>query len=189
MFFFFLYCNSIHEDDLCISDIGYQLHVILLIQVYQTRRQNNKFFNLKSFVHSKTNHVQEFQIAFIDDIGQHIGNIIMGLRYVFLTFLPGPYSPTIFRLAMLYLRSLLHVVPISVRRSIVKKSTTVPLWLSRSILNFATCPIGDERKWIHRIKQSTWKGVWIVPNLNSLKQAEDTALNNDLVILYSHGKY
>lgn len=90
---------------------------------------------------------------------------------------------------MLYLRDSLHVIPISVRRSIVKRSTTVPLWLSRLILNFATSPIGDERKWIHKIKQNTWKGVWIVPDLKTLKQAEDTALNNDLVILYTHGNY
>lgn len=75
------------------------------------------------------------------------------------------------------------------RRYFVKWSVVVPLWLSRFVLNLATSPIGDERKWIHKIKQSTWRGVWIVPNLNSLKQAEDTALNNDLVVLYIHGNY
>lgn len=74
------------------------------------------------------------------------------------------------------------------RRSFVKGSVLVPLWVSRFVLNFTTAPIGDERKWIHKIKQPTWRGVWIAPNLKNLKQAEDTALNNDLVVLYIHGK-
>lgn len=94
-----------------------------------------------------------------------------------------------FHLVMQFLRNLLHLLPISVRAFIVKKTTSSPLWLARFISNLATKPIGDERKWIHKIEQSTWKGVWIVPNLNSLKQAEDAALNNDLVILYTHGNY
>lgn len=89
---------------------------------------------------------------------------------------------------MLYLRNSLQLIPISIRRSIVKKSTTVPLWLSRFTLNLATSPIGDERKWIHKVVQSTWKGAWIVPNLSTLKQAEDAASRNDLVLLYTHGK-
>lgn len=75
------------------------------------------------------------------------------------------------------------------RRSFVKGSVLVPLWFARMILKFTTSPIGDERKWIHKIKKSTWRGVWIVPNLNSSKQAEDAALNNDLVVLYIHGNY
>lgn len=90
---------------------------------------------------------------------------------------------------MLCLRSLLHVLPISVRRHIVETIMNAPLWLSRLILNIATNPIGDQRKWIHEIEQSTWKGAWIVPDLNSLKEAEDTASNNDLVIFYTHGNY
>lgn len=88
-----------------------------------------------------------------------------------------------------FLRNVLHLLPISIRTFIVKKTTTLPIRLSRSILNHVTRPIGDERNWIHKIEQSTWKGVWIAPNLNSLKEAEDTALNNDLVVLYTHGNY
>ncbi|KAG4073875.1 hypothetical protein HA402_014080 [Bradysia odoriphaga] len=82
---------------------------------------------------------------------------------------------------------MVHNIPIDVHRSIVKRSTLVPLWFARFVLNFATGPIGEERKWTHKIKQTAWKGVWIVPNRNSLKEAEDAALNSDLVILYAHG--
>lgn len=81
----------------------------------------------------------------------------------------------------------MYVIPMSVRRSIVKNTTILPLWLARFFLNLATSPIGDERKWIHKIQRTSWRGVWIVPNLRNLKQAEDTALTNDLVILYAHG--
>lgn len=65
----------------------------------------------------------------------------------------------------------------------------VPLSLSRFFLNFGTTPIGDERQWIHKIEQSTWRGVWIVPNVQTSKQAEDTALISDLIVLYTHGNY
>lgn len=92
-------------------------------------------------------------------------------------------------LVMLCLRNVLHAIPISVRRLIVKKSTNLPLWFNRFVLNVSTSPIGDEIKWIHNIKQSTWEGVWIVPNLESVKQAEYAAVNSDLVLLYTHGNY
>lgn len=94
------------------------------------------------------------------------------------------YSAVLF-----YLRDLLHKVPMAIRRSVMRSSTLVPLWVCRFILNIATSPIGDEWKWIHKVKQDTWKGYWIVPNRNSLKQAEDAALNSDLVVLYAHGNY
>lgn len=66
---------------------------------------------------------------------------------------------------------------------------STPLWLSRLILNIGTSPIGDEIKWVQKIEQSSWKGVWILPNLNNLNLAEDTAVNSDLIILYTHGNY
>lgn len=85
------------------------------------------------------------------------------------------------------MRNLLVRLPISVRRYIVEKITSAPLRLSRLILNWATRPIGDEIKWIHKIEKNTWKGVWIVPNLNNLKQAEDEAVSKDLILFYTHG--
>lgn len=81
------------------------------------------------------------------------------------------------------------MLPLSVRRYIVKLTISSPLWLSRFILSIGTQPIGDENGWIHKIEQRTWKGVWIVPYLNSVEQAESAALNSDLVVLYAHGNY
>lgn len=83
----------------------------------------------------------------------------------------------------------MHLIPISVRGSILKKSKYLPLWLLRIITNISTRPIGDEIKWIHKIEQNSWQGVWIVPDLNNLQQAEHTAVNNDLVVFYTHGNY
>lgn len=77
----------------------------------------------------------------------------------------------------------------SLKRYFVKMSVVVPLCVSRLVVYLATSPIGDERKWIHKIKQNTWTGVWIVPNLNTLLQAEDAALQSDLIVLYIHGNY
>lgn len=89
---------------------------------------------------------------------------------------------------MQFSRYLLHIIPVSLRFFILKFSLLLPLRLSKLCLNLVTRPIGDEWKWIHKIKQNTWSGVWIVPNLNSFKQAEEEAKNNDVVILYNHGK-
>ncbi|XP_037050124.1 esterase-like [Bradysia coprophila] len=88
---------------------------------------------------------------------------------------------------LLLLRNLLHMLPYCVRRFIVRTTLYSPLWLSRLVMNFGTRPVGDESKWIHKIEQNTWKGVWIVPDLDSLEQAECDALSNDLVVLYAHG--
>lgn len=51
----------------------------------------------------------------------------------------------------------------------------------------ATCPLGQERGWIHNIIKESWKGVWIAPNLKDFKQAEEIAPDQDLIILYTHG--
>jgi len=84
-------------------------------------------------------------------------------------------------------RDFLHFIPMSARRGIIRSSGSAPLWFTRFLSNLATNPIGEERKWIHRIKHDAWRGNWVVPNLNNLKEAEDTALSNDVVILYIHG--
>ena len=88
---------------------------------------------------------------------------------------------------MFRLRNVLLLIPISMRRSILKGSPRIPLWFSRLLFKMVTSPVGDEYKWIHPIEKLTWKGVWIAPNITSVKQAEDAALNNDLTILYTHG--
>ncbi|XP_037043920.1 esterase-like [Bradysia coprophila] len=84
-------------------------------------------------------------------------------------------------------RTVLFILPFAVRRFIVKTTLILPLSLARFFLNIGTRPIGDEHKWIQKIEQKTWKGVWIVPNLTSLEQAEDVASNSDLVVFYAHG--
>jgi len=84
-------------------------------------------------------------------------------------------------------RNMRHRTPMLIRRSVIRRLFFPhPLWLFRILLNLVTMPIGDEKKWIHEITHSTWKGVWIVQSMQSLKQAEVAALNNDLVILYAH---
>lgn len=84
-------------------------------------------------------------------------------------------------------RNSLHLVPISIRRFLLANSRLIPLKITRILLYLATSPIGKENKWIQKVTEDTWTGVWIAPNLNSLKQAEEMALNNDLVIIYIHG--
>ena len=79
------------------------------------------------------------------------------------------------------------MMPLSVRRHFLKTALNSQIWLSRLILNTWSKPIGDENGWIHKIEKKTWKGVWIVPYLNSVEQAESAALNSDLVVLYAHG--
>jgi hypothetical protein len=51
----------------------------------------------------------------------------------------------------------------------------------------ATSPFGNQKKWVHKIKKDTWEGNWITPNLKNVKEAETTALDKDLIILYIHG--
>jgi len=87
-----------------------------------------------------------------------------------------------------FLKNVQHAVPELCSISLVRRILLPqPLWLSRLIIKLTGTPVGDERKWVHEVKQSTWRGNWIVPNLENLEQTEITALNNDLVILYAHG--
>ncbi|KAJ6627577.1 Acetyl-hydrolase [Pseudolycoriella hygida] len=135
-------------------------------------------------------HVQKLQIDFVSALGDYFETIVMCFTYVYRiehNVLSHPSNLSSSHLVLIHTRNLLHIIPISVRRSIVKRVTSIPLWLSRFFLNIATSPIGDEWKWIHKIEQSTWKGVWIAPDIKNSKQAEDAALNNDLTILYTHG--
>lgn len=78
-------------------------------------------------------------------------------------------------------------VPLSIRRLAMINSTMLPFQLSRLGLYFALSPIGKEKKWIHKIKQDSWNGNWIAPNLKSLKEVEQSAVNKDVIILYIHG--
>lgn len=90
-------------------------------------------------------------------------------------------------LILLWLQNLFLALPFRVRKFLVKGVLRLPLWLSRLIMNISTTPAGDEPKWIHKIERPTWKGVWIVPDLNTLEQAEQEALSNDVVVFYAHG--
>ncbi|KAI9478001.1 MAG: alpha/beta hydrolase fold-domain-containing protein [Benjaminiella poitrasii] len=52
----------------------------------------------------------------------------------------------------------------------------------------ATQPLGSENSWIHKLnKRDVWEGVWIAPHLKSVLHAEETAPDQDLIILYFHG--
>ena len=77
--------------------------------------------------------------------------------------------------------------PFFIRRIVLSYSHLVPLFIHRRMTFLATCPLGQERHWIHNITEETWKGVWIAPNLKDLKQAEEIAPDQDLIILYIHG--
>ncbi|KAI9273979.1 Alpha/Beta hydrolase protein [Helicostylum pulchrum] len=81
----------------------------------------------------------------------------------------------------------LHLIPISIRRFALASSWILPVVLNRLILYVGTSPIGNENQWLQRVKKSTWEGVWIGSNLNSLKQAEKIALNQDVILFYIHG--
>lgn len=59
--------------------------------------------------------------------------------------------------------------------------------LNRLVLYAGTSPIGKENQWLQRVKKSTWEGVWIGPNLTCLKQAEEIASNQDVILFYVHG--
>lgn len=52
----------------------------------------------------------------------------------------------------------------------------------------ATCPVSQkEKSWIHHVSKDSWKGVWIASDLKDLKQAEEVAPEQDVIILYMHG--
>ncbi|KAI8352538.1 Alpha/Beta hydrolase protein [Blakeslea trispora] len=63
----------------------------------------------------------------------------------------------------------------------------LPLFLSRRILFFLTQPLAIEKRWVHKVIQENWKGVWITPHAQTTAEAEKQAADLDRVILYMHG--
>lgn len=88
---------------------------------------------------------------------------------------------------MKLVRDGLHFIPISIRRLALSNSWRLPLRTNRFFLNMGTCPIGKENQWVQKVKKDNWEGVWIGPNLNSLNQAEEIAVNQDVILYYIHG--
>lgn len=99
----------------------------------------------------------------------------------------GCFLTVFYTLVVQCLRDSLHLIPISIRRLMLANSSFLPLKISRVLMYLATAPTEKESKWIQKVAEDTWKGVWIAPNINSLQQAEEMALINDLIILYIHG--
>ncbi|CAO0800154.1 unnamed protein product [Mucor circinelloides] len=97
----------------------------------------------------------------------------------------GPYSN---HAVMKTMRAPLSETPFSVRRVIARYSYLMPLFVHRQMIYIATHPLTQaEKSWIHHISKESWKGVWIAPHLKDLKQAEEVAPEQDLIILYTHG--
>ncbi|KAL9550789.1 hypothetical protein MBANPS3_004573, partial [Mucor bainieri] len=86
------------------------------------------------------------------------------------------------------LRAPVAETPFSVRRVLSINSYLAPLALRRNLIYFATYPLTRaDKSWIHHIAAESWKGVWIAPNVKDVKQAQEIAPEQDLVILYIHG--
>ncbi|KAK4515095.1 holocytochrome c synthase [Mucor velutinosus] len=91
-------------------------------------------------------------------------------------------------LLMKTLRAPLSETPFSVRRVLTVNSYLAPLFFRRAMIYAATYPLTQaEKSWIHHISEASWNGVWIAPNLKDVKQAQEIAPEQDLVILYIHG--
>lgn len=88
------------------------------------------------------------------------------------------------------LRAPLSETPFSVRRVLSINSYLAPLSLRRNMIYAATYPLTRaDKSWIHRISKEAWKGAWIVApnNVKDVKQAQEVAPEQDLIILYIHG--
>lgn len=86
-------------------------------------------------------------------------------------------------------RNALPKIPFPLRRFLCAHAHWMPLIVVRKLLALATHPLPADKKWIHPIvSQETWKGIWVNPLIKNAKQAEETALDQDLIILYIHGK-
>ncbi|CEP15512.1 hypothetical protein [Parasitella parasitica] len=78
--------------------------------------------------------------------------------------------------------------PFFVRRVLARCSYLLPLSIRRRMIVISTYPLGQEVKsWVHEISKETWKGVWIAPKLKDIRQAEENAPEQDLILLYIHG--
>ncbi|GAN05597.1 acetyl-hydrolase [Mucor ambiguus] len=86
------------------------------------------------------------------------------------------------------LRAPVSETPFSVRRVLTINSYLAPLSFRRNLIYLTTCPLTRaEKSWVHQISRESWKGVWIAPSLKDVKQAEEVAPEQDLIILYIHG--
>lgn len=80
-------------------------------------------------------------------------------------------------------------VPLRVIRYNNDLSLSIPPLITKIILDFITQPIDSDNDWVHFIKQNTWKGYWIDPEVKNLKHhIEDIVPEKDVIILYIHGK-
>jgi hypothetical protein len=101
--------------------------------------------------------------------------------------IPNRYTHST-RPVYLSFRSALPKIPFPVRRFLCAHAHWMPLFVIRYLLSLATLPMPADRKWIHPlVSQQTRKGIWINPFVKNAKQAEETAPDQDLVILYFHG--